>query len=72
MHINFHPPLHLPVDGDGLGLHARHPAQHQHGPVQHAEGAFYLWIVCVCVCVRVCACVCIMLGGCYGCVGWID
>ena len=33
---------HLPVDGDRLGLHPAHGAEHQDRPVQHAEAALDL------------------------------
>ena len=33
---------HLAVDGHGLALHARHAAQHQHRPVEHAQRALHL------------------------------
>ena len=33
---------HLPVDGDGLGLHPAHRAEHQHGAVKHPQGPFNL------------------------------
>ena len=34
--------VHLAVDRQRLGLHAAHRAEHQHGPVQHAEATFHL------------------------------
>jgi hypothetical protein len=33
---------HLPVHGDGLGLHPGHRAEDENGAVEHAQGALHL------------------------------